>query len=146
VASGCDLDKVEAASLNKGVPSRLRSNPPFFLSVSIQYKVTEAEGDRGPWKVSTAAYFYEIQEKERCELLSYHWHPNVGRSYPHLHIGAGSGVTQILAKVHVPTRRISLEEVLRFAIVELKVRPLRRDWESVLEATQARFEKFRTWG
>jgi hypothetical protein len=146
VASGCDLNKIEAASLNKGAPSRLRSNPAFFLSVLIQYKLTKAEGERGPWKVSTAAYAYGLHDKEQSEIISYHWHPGVGRRYPHLHLGAGSGVAQYLEKVHVPTRRISLEEILRFAIEELRVRPLRRDWEKVLELAQSQFEKFRTWG
>jgi hypothetical protein len=40
---------------------------------------------------------------------------------------------------------VSIEEVLRLAITELGVEPLRDDWREVLERTQGSYETWRTW-
>jgi hypothetical protein len=81
-------------------------------------------------------------------VFSYQWHPG-GRSpvtWPHLHLGAGAEVGRTeLASAHLPTGRVSIEEVLRLAITELGVEPLRDDWREVLERTQAAYETWRTW-
>jgi hypothetical protein len=69
-------------------------------------------------------------------LSAYHWHP-AGRSpivLPHLHLG-GDVARPKFTTVHLPTGRIALEEVLRFAITELDVRPLRGDWATVLSTS-----------
>jgi hypothetical protein len=50
-----------------------------------------------------------------------------------------------LQGAHVPTGRIALEELLRMAIAEFGARPRRKDWEQVLERTQAGYEDWRTW-
>jgi hypothetical protein len=51
----------------------------------------------------------------------------------------------VLRKVHLRPGRISLDQVLRLAVVELDVRPLRQDWAEVLDRTEERFEEWRTW-
>jgi len=129
-------------------PARLNSNPRLFLSVTMHYHVVEAPGERGPWKVSIAAYLYSLDDEQGQEILAFHWHPR-GRSSvtsPHLHIGPGAGVQyQQLQGAHIPTGRVALEDVLRLAIRELGVRPLRRDWADILDRTQRAFEQWRTW-
>lgn len=109
----------------------------------MHYKVVEAQGQLGPWKVSTAAYIYAIQDKQGHEIFAYHWHPTSTPQYdyPHLHVHSG-----ILAKIHLPTRRISLEEILQLLITQLNVKPLKKEWEKVLRETQEAHQKFRTWG
>ena len=112
----------------------------------MQYRVTKAEGVRGPWKVSTAAYFYALHDAEQRELMAFHWHPETeGQKGPHLHLYDASDIIDLLAKVHLPTGRIALEQFLRFLIVELDVKPLRDDWEKVLRQTQTKHEQFRSW-
>jgi hypothetical protein len=146
VASGSDLNRIESLTLNKGIPSRLKSNPPLYLTVKMLYRVTEAKGERGPWRVSTAAYYYALHDSKRRELLAFHWHPDSeGRKDPHLHIYDAANIIRLLAKVHLPTGRIALEDFLRFLIQELKVKPIRADWEQVFRGTQAAYEQFRSW-
>ena len=134
--------------LGDGSPDRLGSNPPLFLTVALHYHIVEASGKRGPWKVSIAAYWYSLDDEQGQEILAFHWHPR-GRSSvtsPHLHIGPGAGVQYPrLRGAHIPTGRVALEDVLRLAIRELGVEPLRRDWADVLDRTQRAFEQWRTW-
>jgi hypothetical protein len=144
VASGSDLNKVESLTLNRGTPSKLRSRPSVYLTVKMLYRVTEDEGERGPWKVKTAGYNYSIQDGSEKEILAYHWHPATKPSYPHLHVCPASGVN-LLRKIHLPTARISVEDVLQLLIEQFKVKPIRHDWEKVIKKTKAAYEKFRTW-
>jgi hypothetical protein len=143
VASGSDpANQRHAVVLNNGNPVSLRSNPPLWLTVLMHYKVVPAQGQFGPWKVSTAAYIYSIQDKQGHELLAYHWHPTSTPQYdyPHLHVHSG-----VLAKLHLPTRPISLEEALRLLITQLNVKPFKKEWEKVLRETQEAHQKFQTW-
>jgi hypothetical protein len=44
-----------------------------------------------------------------------------------------------LNALHLPTGFVTLEEVLRFCVVDLKVKPLARDWSERLEASYRSF-------
>lgn len=146
VASGSDVNTVESLTLNRGTPSRLRSTRPLYITVKLLYRVTKATGDKGPWTVSTAAYYYALHGTKERELLAFHWHPEAeGPKDPHLHIYAPSNVVDFLVKVHLPTGRIALEQFLMFLILEMKVKPHRPDWERVLKLTKGAYEKFRSW-
>jgi len=132
-------------------PVLLGQDKRFALKLIQQYRVVEGEGERGPWKVSTVAYYYtvEIPGPERMEILGYHWHPQERNAitYPHLHLYQGAGRLQYnLLKAHLPTARIAIEDVLRFVITQLGVVPLRNDWEAILRETQDTFQQWRTWG
>lgn len=99
---------------------------PTVLNVSGGYYV-EFEGPRGPWKVQTTAYFYELRRGEH-ELIAYHWHPQGASSYttPHLHIGPGAELGfAALRRAHLPTGRIAVEEVLRTAVLAGRLSPSR---------------------
>ncbi len=116
------------------------------LYVEQQYQLVEAPGEHGPWKVSTRAYRYRIDAAVRDELVLWHWHPTdrEGRLHreprPHLHAQVGE-----LRGLHLLTGRVGLESVIRVLLTEFGVRPRRDDWQDVLDATEALFERWRTW-
>ncbi len=136
--------------LNGGSPVGLAGDSRLSLSVIQHYRIMEHAGARGPWKVSTGAYCYSLEDAEGSEVMAYHWHPNQpGVTFPHLHMRADAQVgPKPLHKYHLPTGRVAIEELLRLAIKELgvEVRPRRReDWEDVLDSAQAVYEEWRTW-
>jgi len=132
---------------NLGEPVRLRGERELDLVSKLWYRVVPGfageAAERGPWRVETLAYSHGLETPEAREIIAYHWHPGQGSNivYPHLHLGAGLGADlDILEKTHIPTGRIALEDVLRFAILELGVEPQREDWAEVLAETRAAFE------
>lgn len=143
-------DDPHVVTLSGGGFTVLRGQRAVGLSVDIQYRIVEAPGESGPWKTTIVQYQYSLRTPDGSdEILGFHWHPG-GRSRvkgPHLHIGSaaievGGPLTR---KMHIPTGRIALEEVLRSVIEDLGVQPLRDDWEQVLRETQEAFERWRTW-
>jgi hypothetical protein len=81
-------ERPHALTLGNGDPVPLTGRDALSLSVMQQYLLAESEGARGPWKVHTTAYLYELQLHD-AELLVYHWHPSgvSPQTRPHLHIG-----------------------------------------------------------
>lgn len=140
-------------TLGDGLPVRLgrvrTDESPLSLSFTMWYRVVAAEGQRGPWKVSTTGYEYSLDDDQGREVLAYHWHPESETSwadFPHLHIEAGAEVgRKSLIGKHLPTGRVAFEQVLWVAIHELGVKPLRADWEQVLQESLALFHQYRTW-
>jgi hypothetical protein len=141
------------------------------LSVDHHYRIARTEG-RGAYRVTTAAYYYAFDDVAdpnavAREILAYHWHPDVRLAdgtliaYPHLHINRGAVRIDIadgvriapnrnllrpdLALAHLPTRRIALEDVIRLAIEQFGVAPLRSDWDATLRAGRESFRRERTW-
>ena len=115
-------------------PARLRGDRPLDFLVLVEYAIEEAASDLARWTTRMAGYRFELRHADGPTLLAYHWHPT-GVSpitFPHLHIG-GSVRSVDLSKAHLPTGHVSLQDVLRFAIADLGVLPLRNDWSAVLE-------------
>jgi crotonobetainyl-CoA:carnitine CoA-transferase CaiB-like acyl-CoA transferase len=50
-----------------------------------------------------------------------------------------------LVRAHFPTGRVSVEEFLRLVIETFDVKTRRKDWQTVLQQTQAAFARWRTW-
>jgi len=146
VISGFDPNssKPHVLTINNGDAVKLNSTPILYVTVQMQYRVVEAKGDRGPWKVTTAAYNYSIQDRLEKEIIAYYWHPTVKPFYPHLHVCPATGVN-LLRKIHLPTARISIEDVLQLLVEQFKVKPIRQDWKKVLMETKGVYENFRTW-
>jgi hypothetical protein len=48
-------------------------------------------------------------------------------------------------RVHIPTGRVALEDVIRLAVEEFHVEPRRADWNEVLIRTRQGFVEQRTW-
>lgn len=155
-----DRDYVEgkesAIALYDGDPLRLRtaSPPVVHLSFSQRFKIVQDDAiEDGPYRVHTQEYWYQFELDDGVELLAFHWTPETGdarqKRYPHLHVGAALLLpdTPILPgqlhKRHIPTGRVSVESVVRFAIEELGVQPIVSDWSDVLDQGQAQFDAFR---
>jgi hypothetical protein len=102
------------------------------------YAVVPAPGAPGTWGVQTAGYGYELLVASGQSVLAYHWHPT-GRSpvrRPHFHLHAHATPLD-LRRVHLPSGRVELADVIRFLITELGVRPRRRDWEAAVASAEA---------
>lgn len=103
------------------------------------YRITKGTGG---WAVHTVNYKYELQVASGREIVAYHFDPDRGRvRTPHLHV-RGLTAPLPLSKVHFPTGRVSIEDVIRLAITELRVRPRLPDgqWQSLLEETEEEFK------
>jgi hypothetical protein len=123
----------------------------------MQYEVIAEEGERGPWRATITQYHYEYRggsaqsaegefEQNDRALISFDWHPDTRVKSPHIHIGSGAlAEGSALMKAHIPSGRVSVEEVLRFGIDELGVVTLREGWDEALAASQQRFEDYRSW-
>jgi hypothetical protein len=135
------------------VPLRMRANRlPIAVSVTQQYQVVPDELEQDRFKVTVRGYWYTIETPAGQEILAYHWHPG-GLSEVdscHLHLGPGlkSGLgMKNLGKMHLPSGRVSVEEVVRLA---LSVdgwggQPQRSDWEQVLDRNLRLYERLRNW-
>ena len=141
---------LEVLTLSSG-SARIGRDRRFTLGVDLQYRIIESEGSLGPLKGSIVGYAYTLLEEvadHEVALLAYHWHPH-GRSqitYPHLHIYQCAEIRRPDGReAHFPTGRIAFEEILRLVIQEFNVRPIREDWGTILDRTQAAFENWRTW-
>ncbi len=99
------------------------------------------------------SYVYSFATRARAEMLTFQWPPEaIGEgaiTYPHLHVGPAISQKQEAIrpnefhKVHIPTGRIALEAVIRLAIAEFGVAPLRErrgDWETILEGSDDVFQ------
>jgi hypothetical protein len=142
--------------LNHGDPLRLRtaSPPAVYLSLGQRFVVVQDEAiEDGPFRVHTLEYWYQFSLTDGVELLTFHWTPETAnrqeRRYPHLHIGSGLLATPtpilpgVLHKRHIPTGRVSIESIVRFAIEELGVESLIPNWSDVLDQGQAQFDHYR---
>ena len=118
-------------------------------------KVATEKGDR--YRVSTVRYIYAIWESPDTCLVGWHYHPDLDVSFPHVHIydkkteeEKKAGLKpSLLHDLHIPSGRVSLEDVIHFAITELGVLPDKKrqdDWQQVLKETSARFEANKSWG
>lgn len=129
----------------------LRGQTRYLFSMVQQFRVIRAEGELGPYKVSTILYNYRLQAEDGPEVVAFHWHPTPDADWPHrhphLHIGRGlgSGLATRATRYHFPTGRVCLEQVLRFAIKDLLVRPIKDNWEQILDQGQQTHEEWRTW-
>ena len=75
------------------------------------------------------------------EVVSFHYHPDSGIDFCHLHF------RQIpeYSKVHFPTGRVAIEEVVALAIRDFGVKPCRKDFEAVVLDGLEKFRAWRTW-
>jgi hypothetical protein len=145
-------------TLTFGGREAARLGGPYDLKFRLihNYRVVAAEGERGPWKVSTAGWWYTLTDGDQHELLAFHWHPDDHGpiTWPHLHLPGylhlpGCDRPADLTKAHVPTGRVSIESVLRLAIDHFGAEPLPeriQTWRGTFADTERSFEQWRTWG
>ena len=147
-SNGHSPGQTHALVPDRGQSVQLAGVQGIRLTSLFTYRVEKAEGKRGPWKVTTEAYYHALEDGNGKEIIAYHWHPNQGSafSFPHLHIESGIGANLgEIHKYHIPTGRVAFEDVLRLAVMEFGVEPCRPDWPDIIGETQARFEQWNTW-
>jgi hypothetical protein len=86
---------------------------------------------RERFRVTTREYIYAVSLEDK-EIIAAHWHPVSSSPYkePHWHIGA-SALSEIgihLTRAHIPSPRVSFEQMIRFMIEQMGVAPRREDW------------------
>jgi hypothetical protein len=129
------VDSPRALALSHGRSALLPGIGRLALKVTYRYRVDDC---RGTWNVETLGYEYALLDREGREIVAYHWHPMTGPSTmkaPHLHLGPAAVVGhKMLARAHLPTGVVALQDILVLAISELGVKPRRRDWARILRA------------
>lgn len=128
----------QALTLSDDPVQLASTSGPSALLLSVVHQYEAVRQDRA-WRVSSRAYYYRIDARNGGELLSWHWHPSGRFKQPHLHVAA------LDRRQHLPTGRVSLEAILRLLLTEFDVRSRQPNWDSVLAASQAKFEELRTW-
>lgn len=120
----------------------------MYLSVAHYYRIVEEPSVRGPWRVQSGGYSYILHANDGTELFAFQWHPHGAGPMvtPHVHLGPALGLGDPRwPKLHVPTSRISIEQVVRLSI-EIGAEPQRKDWEKILDETESAFVQWRSWG
>jgi hypothetical protein len=147
---------VEGASWSLNGPgghlvTRTRGDrPPPALHAEMLFRcVQEDDAPRAQrWRVTTTAYRYHMVQAGR-DVVSWHWHP-AGSSpvtWPHQHLGAATVSSDgvITPRSHLPTGRITLEDVVHFMIADLGALPARDDWHHALHASRSWFYDRASW-
>jgi len=122
----------------------------LFLAVSQQLQV-EQQSDQ-TWKLRTLAYSYHLLEDSnpdsrwiiRWEYVS---HAQRRNEHPRHHVHIATIVDtpageMDLDKLHLSTGWVTIEEVIRFLIAEMGVKPKIADWDDQLLKSE---ELFKTW-
>lgn len=152
-----ELNRAYSLVLNNGDPEHLKGLNRIAFSAGQEFRVIRDErAIEGPFRATTIQYWYQFAVIDGPRLLTFHWTPETTdtrqRMYPHLHIESGllnpDGPfnPDTFSKYHIPTERVSIEAVVRFAIEELEVRPNRKNWNTVLAEGQASFLSHRRVG
>lgn len=137
--------------------------PDLFLEITHQYTIAHFPDDteRGPYKVQTARYLYEIFDENNQEILLYHWHPK-GVSdvkHPHLHVPCARPIDIPLPRVdetrrvyvgnaHLPTSRVLLEDIIEVLIRDFGVAPrpeFRDSWKRLFRENREAVKRGSTW-
>jgi hypothetical protein len=143
-ADSYDPDQEGILTLNEGERVKLRRSrggPQIELEALMRYRIVE-HPVKGPWKVSTTSWSYELIRDGR-PTLAFHWHPvsNSPIVTPHAHALASSS----FRKTHIPTGRVLIEDVLTLA-EELGANPLNAEWKAIMDENRANFMLGATWG
>ena len=117
-----------------GQPVRLSNG--MYLNVQIALQVT-----RSPPRLETMAATFTYQAggdlDEPRPVFEYHYERNARSGYPrcHVHVHATPNhytPKRSFSRLHLPTRRLTLEQIVWHLIQEHGVQPLRDDWHAVL--------------
>ncbi len=114
---------------------------PIFLTIDQLVALGDDSLFPGDVKFKTLKYFYGVSTDPSADpFLYWHWNPSdQGWPYPHVHSEVRDPLNRSM-RLHIPTGgRISVEQVLRFLILEGIVRACDPDWESRLDDGHKRF-------
>lgn len=141
----------EAHAVATSEPLRLRcAAGDLVLSVRLNYVITDRPDERRDqrYKVSTQRYQHSISDAtSSAEIIAWHWHPGGSptSALPHIHV-TGPPDGPVVRRGHVPSGRVTVEAVVRYALSDLACTADREDWEAVLDKCEGDFRTFATWG
>jgi hypothetical protein len=129
-----------------GVPLKTRfGRVYFYLSQSLR----TVKQDGGSFRLETRQYWYRVQtSKSRGAQAILRWEYDAetqrdGHARHHMQMPAAIAIGEgsiDLNKAHLPTGWVTIEEVIRFLIVDLGVEPpCGEGWPGVLHASERRF-------
>jgi hypothetical protein len=135
--------KVHTLALNANNPTRMPGPSSLSIIVNQAYSILPEEDEAQlTWRVRNRGYVYSIQTADESEVVAFHWNPESAGEVasPHAHVGRRLLSEPIelgserfdLPKIHIPTGRVPLEDVVRMAITEFRVEPRRDDWQAIL--------------
>ncbi|HLH24397.1 MAG TPA: hypothetical protein VFB73_15565 [Chloroflexota bacterium] len=137
------------ALLGQRDPVRLPGPLKIGLFITHEYEVIEVGSGDERYRVHSRGYHYELSAEDGRTLVCYDWHPDgqVGDPvrWPHVHLRSYTAPIN-LSHGHWPSGRVSLESVIRVAIRDLQVPPLREDWEALLDKHEQAFADNASWG
>jgi len=143
-----DVGKTHAWTLNEGRVLDLGRGLAFRAAMQFETLDLGESEKRNRFRVTTREYIYAVSVGGQ-EILAAHWHPASSSPFtePHWHIGAVA-LTEVgayLEGTHIPSPRVSFEQMIRLMIDQMGVAPRRQDWSKVLERTESRFVEHRSW-
>jgi hypothetical protein len=100
------------------------------------------------YRAHALSYIYTLFLPEDREFISWHWHPEGAGANPspHMHVFVDHGdMGAGFRRLHVPTGRVSFEQVVRFLVEELEVDPRSHSWDEILAESHELWREFRTW-
>jgi hypothetical protein len=114
--------------------------------------IESVERERGKFQVRTLAYQYRITEGPDFDapyILRWEYNARELRDsfHPRHHFQApvkrslADGRALDFEKLHVSTGWVTIEEVIRFLISELEVKPKSADWDKILRESEERFRQ-----
>jgi len=106
------------------------------------------------WRMTTREYIYLLVTKD--VEVAWHWHPLTSprggdpSTRPHSHIQLPEGTAsekarKAITRLHIPSGRVTVEQVVRYIIEECEVKPLHDDWDQMLSAGHDLHVEHRTW-
>lgn len=118
------------------------SDSPYSLFL-IQHFMIVGNAKEKYFKVKTQKYSYAIEShRDKQEVIAFHWDPESRVvHYAHTHVD----LHRVQKKLHVPTGRVPIEDVIWFCIQELGVTPLHRNWKNIILEAREAFMKYKTW-
>lgn len=129
-------------TLNDGEGATLRGG--YVLYAAMKFRVIE-DPTNGPFRVTTNAYGYSLEEDGDSEIFAVHWHPDGAYKRPHVHLGSWAAANgPIDYRHHLPTGRMTFEQSIRWAL-EFGVEPLGDDSDSRLALAEAPHLLNRSW-
>ncbi len=110
--------------------------------------------DSKHWRMTTREYIYFLATKD--VEIAWHWHPLTSPREgdpsvrPHAHVQLPEGTAsakarKAISKLHIPSGRVTVEQVVRYIIEECEVEPLHDDWDQILSAGHDLHVEHRTW-
>lgn len=155
------LDREFSVALAEGNPSPLKSPDNLFITVQQTAKIVRGPGgELGRFRAHTIKYSYAFaidvceEDPSGREILAFHWTPDTlvddEKRFAHLHIKSPMlaspppVVPKKFSSAHIPTERLCVESIVRFAIEELGVTALNPNWDRILTRGEAAWRKYRT--